>query len=113
MSGQDRNALEHWTARRGQPKDARQLGNEDVHRNAREKTDRHRYREKIRNPAQTENSGCKEQKSDHERESCSQQRVFWRAGRSEENKTSGKDRRYSRISSAREKAVASKDSKRQ
>src|SRR3984893_15432128 len=45
VPGQDRDALEHWTVRRGQSEDVRQLGDEDVRREDRKKADRHRYRE--------------------------------------------------------------------
>src|ERR1700737_3517259 len=78
-----------------------------MHRNAGKKAYRHRYREKICDPAQTENSGCENQKSDHERESCSKHQVFWRAGRDQKSKTSSKDRRYGRIRAARQEAIAS------
>ena len=54
-------ALEHRAARRGQPEYDRQLGDQDVHGNADKKSYRHRYREKIGDPAQTKNSGCEQQ----------------------------------------------------
>jgi hypothetical protein len=92
MHGQDRDALEHWTVRRGQSEDARQLGDEDVRRDAREKADRHRYRGEIRDPAETENCAGDEHETDHERQRGGEPRVLGLAGRGQDDETSATPR---------------------
>jgi hypothetical protein len=67
---------------------------------AREKADRHRYREEIRDPAETENCAGDEHETDHERQRGGEPRVLGRAGRGQDDETSGKDRRYCRIGPA-------------
>ena len=62
--GQDSDALQQWTVRRGQSEDARQLRDEDMRRDAREKAGHHRDREEIGDPAKTENSAGDEHEAD-------------------------------------------------
>ena len=113
MPGEDCNPLQHRTARSGQPEDTRQLGNQDMHRNAGKKADRHGYREQIRDPAQAENSGCEKQKADHQREGCRPAPRIQASLIQRGSKTSGKDRRYGRIRAARQEAIASETGERQ
>jgi len=61
MRDQGRQLLQHRPVGRRQPEYARQLRNQDVRGNAREKARRHRDREQIRNPAEAKNSGGEKQ----------------------------------------------------
>ena len=106
MFGEGRDALQDGALGRGQAEYHRQLRNQDMDRNPGEKADRHGYREQVGDPAQAENSGGEEQKSDHQRECCGQRQVIRRAGHSQSGKASGKNRCDRRICAARQEAVA-------
>ena len=92
MLRQGRKALEHGTIRRGQAKDGRHLGDQNVYRDACKETDSHRRRQQICDPAQTEYATDDEYKTNHERQHDSECPVFRRTEHSHKGETSGKDR---------------------
>ena len=76
LLGQRRQTLEHGPARRRQPKDGRQLRDQDVHGDPGKKADGDRNRQQIGDPAETKNAADDQHHADHERQHAGKRGIF-------------------------------------
>jgi hypothetical protein len=113
VGGDLTDAAQRFTAFGRQAEQSGQLRNDDMDRNAGQKTGGDRHRQKVGDPAEPEDSAQTHQQADHQRQHRRQRQIMRRAGNGDECEAAGKKRCDGRIRAGRQMAVGAEQGKAQ